>query len=81
MGQKPKISLEWKIKADKQYGQMYHPHRDLIPKRNKIPLCGSYHIKGWCYANFPYDHDSDDRNIPIFTRMNMFCQRFRKSGF
>ena len=76
-----KANPEWKIKPTEQYGQMFHPHRDHIPKRNNTPLCGGFHIKGWCYANCPYDHDAVERNTPIFNKMGAFCQRCRKSGF
>ena len=76
-----KVHPEWKIKQGEEYGKMYHPHRDHIPKRNNTPLCGGFHIKGWCYANCPYDHDNIERNTPIFTKMGAFCQRCRRSGF
>ena len=77
----PKIISEWKIKPEESFGLLFHQKRDHIPKRNGTQLCAGFHIKGWCYANCPYDHDTIERNTPIFTKMNTFCQRCRNSGF
>ena len=74
----PNPETEWKLKTTEDFHCVFHPHRDQIPKRNNIPLCGKFHIQGWCYKNCQFDHEKVDRSTPLHNKMSQFCQRCRR---
>ena len=77
----PHPDSEWKIKTTEDFHRVFHPHRDQIPKRNNVPLCGKFHIQGWCYQNCKFDHGNVERSTPLHNKMTQFCQRCRRQNF
>ena len=77
----PSPETEWKMKTTEDFHSVFHPHRDQIPKRNDIPLCGKFHIQGWCYKNCQFDHGKVDKPSPLHTKMTIFCKRCRRQNF
>ena len=75
-----RVNPVWKQKDGEEYGKMFHPHCEHLPKREGLQLCGKFHIQGWCYTNYKYDHNDVDRNS-LSNKMNTFCQRCRSAIF
>ena len=66
------MNPEWKIKEGEVFGKLYHTNRHNIPKNNSVPICAKYQIQGWCYENCSNDHNTIERNNPMFKQMSTF---------
>ena len=75
------INPQWKCRPDERYGEVFHPHRNRIPKRNNTPICGKMQSLGTCYEGCPFDHNKINRGTPLHTEYTAWVTGCRNGIF
>ena len=66
---------------DERYSEVFHPHRNSIPTRAGIPICGKFQIIGHYEKNCPFDHKAINAESETCTKMNLSVTKCRNGIF